>query len=77
MLYYGILNLGSDEFGPVNEIEMIFCVFTLIISSMLNSVIFGDIASLLSVLEQKTNDRQNSLDHANFVMDSIELTEKD
>lgn len=50
MVYYGILNLGMNEFGPVNDIEMIFLIFTLIFSAILNSLIFGDVAVLISVL---------------------------
>ena len=48
MLYYGVLNLGSNEFGPVNEIEMLFLVGTLIASALMNALIFGDVAGLVS-----------------------------
>ena len=58
MLYYAILNLGSNEFGPVNNFEFTFLIFTLIGSAMLNAIIFGDVATLVSVLEQKDSERQ-------------------
>lgn len=49
MLYYGVLNVGSNEFGPINVPEMLFCVITLIFSSMLTATIFGDVASLVLI----------------------------
>ena len=47
MLYMGVLDLGINEFGPVNEEEMLFLVVTLIASSLLNALIFGDVATLI------------------------------
>ena len=54
LLYYALLNVGSNEFGPVNELEMIFLVITLIFSAFLNALIFGDVVGLIEVL-QKNN----------------------
>ena len=62
MLYYGVLILGSNEIGPVNEIEMAFCIVTLIISALLNSLLFGDIANLASTLNKGEIDYQTKLD---------------
>jgi hypothetical protein len=53
LLYYGIINIGSNEFGPVNNSEFIFCIISLMISAMLNAIIFGDIASLMQKLGAK------------------------
>ena len=53
MLYLGVLDLGINEFGPVNEEEMAFLVITLIASSLLNALIFGDVATLIQVLSEK------------------------
>ena len=47
LLYYGIINIGCNEFGPDNKWEYIFLIATLIISAMLKSVVFGDIAGLM------------------------------
>ena len=73
MLYYGVMNLGSNEFGPVNQQDFVFLVLTLICSALLNALIFGDVATLVSVLESKDSARQDNLDAANSVMDSIFL----
>jgi hypothetical protein len=48
MLYYGILNLGQNEFGPVTSYEILYCFSTLLISSLLQSILFGDIAGLIA-----------------------------
>jgi hypothetical protein len=77
MMYMAILQLGSNEIGPVNEIEMIFCVFNLIGAAILNALLFGDIAGLVGVLGKKDNYWQDSLDSANFVMMQIEMGDKD
>lgn len=50
MFYEAILNIGSNEFGPVNESDMLYLVITLIFSAILNAIIFGDIANLISDL---------------------------
>ena len=47
MFYEALLDLGINEFGPVNEIEMLYFVITLMASSLLNALIFGDIATLM------------------------------
>ena len=35
MLYYAVLNIGLNEFGPVNNIEYLYLIVTLIISAVL------------------------------------------
>lgn len=53
MLYLGVLDLGSNEFGPVNYMEMFYLVVTLLASALLNALIFGDVANLVAVLSRK------------------------
>lgn len=73
MLYYGVLILGSNEMGPVNEIELFFFVTVLMMSAFLNALIFGDIATLAQVVGKKSSELQEKLDAANSVMDRIKL----
>jgi hypothetical protein len=73
MLYYGLLNIGSNEFGPVNEFEFLFCIVTLIVSAIANAVIFGDVASLVANFSESENARQQRLDVANRIMNGIKL----
>lgn len=72
----GVLDLGINEMGPVNEEEFIFLVLTLISSSLLNALIFGDVASLLQGISQKDSAFQEQLDDANTVMKNIDLDDE-
>ena len=47
LLYQALLNLGQNEFGPVNVMEFFYFLFTLIVSAMLSALLFGDIANLI------------------------------
>lgn len=75
MLYYGILTLGANELGPVSNTEMAYCALTLTVSSLLNAILFGDIASLMASRSARGLGRQTRLDESNRVMIGIELPE--
>ena len=75
MLYYAILDLGNNEFGPVNEVEMVFLAITMTLSAVFNALIFGDVAGLVSQLSMRDTRRQQNLDEANSVMQQMELEE--
>lgn len=53
MYYYAVLIMGSNEMGPVNRIELMYMVCTLMAAALLNALIFGDIASLTMVFSRK------------------------
>jgi hypothetical protein len=48
MYYYAVLFLAINEIGPVNNHEILICVVTLLISQMINTLVFGQIAMLVS-----------------------------
>lgn len=73
MVYQAVLNVGINEFGPVNEVEMLFMLSTLIMSSLLNALIFGDVAVLISVLSKSSQNYQDTLDRANNIMNLIRI----
>lgn len=75
-LYYGVLILGANEIGPVNPLEMIGCTIFLVISALLNAILFGQIADLVGNLSAKSTAIQEQLDQANTVMESIELQDE-
>jgi hypothetical protein len=56
MIYYGVLVLGANEMGPVNFFEMGTSVVFLVVSNILNALIFGDIAGLISTLEKSSTE---------------------
>ena len=43
-LYNGILLIGTNEFGPVNKVELMFMNLFLIISALAYSLIFSDVS---------------------------------
>ena len=49
MYYYAVLNIGQNEYGPVSIFEMMLATMTLLISTVFNALILGDVAALLSV----------------------------
>ena len=52
-MYHATMILGGGELGPVNVEEMIYLICALTFSSILNSLIFGDIAGLMTNLGLK------------------------
>lgn len=74
-MYYSVLNIGLNEFGPVNGSEMLFLVLTLISSAFMNALIFSDVAVQISTLSRKTQEYQKTLDETNTVMKDVELNE--
>jgi hypothetical protein len=45
--------LGSNEIGPVNLNEFYFCITVMIITSLINATIFGEMAVLITVIQKK------------------------
>jgi hypothetical protein len=70
-LYHAVLMLGSNEIGPVNTEEMAFCVAGLIMTSLINAQIFGEMAVLITVMQKKKTNYQEKLDAANNAMAKI------
>ena len=63
--------LGYNEMGPVNEIEMLFCVVTMLSASIINGQIFGEISFLTSKLQKKQTEYQQWLDESYTVMANL------
>jgi len=58
---------------PKNKMEYLFMVGSLILSAILNAIIFGDIAGLVLNLTKEETTIQDVNDRNNEVMASIEL----
>ena len=54
-LYYSILMMGFNELGPVNPLEMLFGIFSLLTASLLNAQIFSEIVLLLQSFSKRSN----------------------
>ena len=50
LLYYSILVIGNNEMGPVNPNEMFVMTILILLSSILNSIVFGEIAMIVHSL---------------------------
>lgn len=75
MVYYAIMNLGIGEIGPINVPELAYCIFSLPVSLMLQSLLFSDIAVLVQTFFKKRSEQQADIDKAWEVMTWIELEE--
>jgi hypothetical protein len=51
MHYYSLINLGLGEIGPTNMIEYLFCMCSMVISSLYFTILFGQVASLYMALK--------------------------
>ena len=49
MIYHSVLILGLNDLGPVNIEELIFLVITLLMATLMNSLVFSNMAVIASV----------------------------
>lgn len=61
------------EIGPVNKIEQIACIGSLLLALIVNANLFGQMAMLISTINKRATARQVRLDSANSVMENIKL----
>lgn len=73
MLYYVFINLGLGEMGPINNTELLFCIGSMILSSIVFSNIFGYILSVNAQINQIDTETQSHIDQMNEVMNVLEL----
>ena len=52
-IYYAVLMMGFNEMGPVNLIEMLFAVLSLLLTSLINALIFSEIVMIIQTLDRK------------------------
>jgi len=62
MFYYAILLMGQNEMGPVSPIEITYVALTLLVSALLNALLFGDISSLIQSIDKQKLINQEKLD---------------
>ena len=72
-LYHAVLMLGSNEMGPNNTAELMFCVGALISTNIMNAQIFGEMAVLVQLIQKKASNYQEKLDAANSVMSVVKI----
>jgi hypothetical protein len=73
MLYHAIMIFGLNEVGPANTKQLLLVIFLMVVASILNAIIFGEIAVLVQQLDQKDIELQNTLDNANTAMRNLAI----
>ena len=43
--------IGFNEIGPVNKVESLFCVISLLLSSLINALIFSEMVVIIQSME--------------------------
>lgn len=64
MMYYAIMDLSGNDFGPVNTEEYIYLICTMLISLMLQTLFFGDIAVIVKSFFKSMSEQQAEYDKA-------------
>jgi hypothetical protein len=54
MIYYSLMNLNLNEFGPVNKLENGYLFLTMVISSILFSKLYGDLFTLFEQINMQS-----------------------
>ena len=74
-LYIGFYLFGVGEVCPRTQPEIIIAVPILILSSIVNGLIIGNMALYISELNKKRSDFQNKMDTVNTAINNLNLTE--
>ena len=75
-IYHSTLLLAGNDIGPRRDLQLIFCVTTLLIWAIINANIFGNLAVLVSALNRKSTKFQEKLDTVNTAMKNMKLPEE-
>ena len=75
-LYIGFYLFGVGEVCPRTQLEIIIAVPILILSSIVNGLIIGNMALYISELNKKRSDFQNKMDTVNTAINNLNLSEK-
>lgn len=76
LFYYSLINLGTGELSPTNSEELVWFNMSLLISTLMFSIFFSNITSLLLELNFDSMRRQQILDQANGVMNAIRYSQE-
>lgn len=75
-IYHSTLLLAGNDIGPRRDLQLIFCVTTLLICAIINANIFGNLAVLVSALNRKSTKFQEKIDTVNTAMKNMKLPEE-
>jgi hypothetical protein len=69
--YISILMFGGNEIGGTNEIELAFTGLAMLFSTIINALIFGEMAVLVEAISRKENEFQEKIDTSNTAMKNL------
>jgi len=72
-LYNAVLFLGGNEMGPRSELELFTCTLILIVCSIFNATLFGEMTVITSLAGKKQAGFQEEIDIANTAMKSMDI----
>jgi len=75
-VYHSTLLLAGNDIGPRRDLQLFFCITTLLICAIINANIFGNLAVLVSALNRKSTKFQEKLDTVNTAMKNMKLPEE-
>ena len=75
--YYSLINLGLGEIAPVNSEEYGFLVCSMILSSLIFQIIFGEIITIFAMINSLSMQLEEERIRMNSVMDNIQMTARD
>ena len=71
--YYAILFLSQNDIGPVNEIEIVACFFSLLISYFINTQLLSEISYQMGSIFHSAQEMQHKIDSANDVIENMKM----
>ena len=74
-MYIGFYLFGVGEVCPRTQLEILVSIPILIVSSIMNGLIIGNMALYLQELNKKNADLQKSMDTVNTAMNALGLDE--
>lgn len=75
-LYIGFYLFGVGEICPSTQNEILVAIPILVVSSIMNGLIIGNMALYLSELNRKSSEFQDKMDTVNTAMTNLGLSSK-
>jgi hypothetical protein len=72
-IYIGFYLFAQSEISPRTHAELIFGILVLLISSLLNGLIIGNMALYMTELHKKKNEFNRKMDTVNSAMNNLNL----
>lgn len=75
-IYHALLMLGGNDIGPRGEFQILFVTLMLLIASIVNANIFGNIIVLIQSMNRKATVFQEKIDYAVETMKNLKVPDR-